>query len=162
TPCCFCDDETHESLGKLLVEHGGRMLVSAPEGTAFEIVNGRYSSSPVFDVYLKGHAGDTYRAGRITRGRDTIDHPALSVALAVQPDVVRGLATHARLRARGFLSRFLYGMPESRLGRRNIAAPGVEPALQEEYERRIRKLWEVGYASADQTGETPHLVHFSP
>jgi hypothetical protein len=156
-PRCFVDDESAESLGQVLVEHGGRMLVAAPEGTPFENATGRYTNRPNFEVYLKGHAGDSYRSGRIGRGRDSIDRPALSVALAVQPDVVRGLAEHASLKARGFLARFLYAIPRSMVGRRAIAQPGVEPHLQDDYEKKILALWRVGYAD----GDAPHLLRFS-
>src|SRR5262249_32611419 len=57
-PILYADDETPESLARLLADQGGRMLISAPEGTALEIAKGRYSESPVFDTFLKGHAGD--------------------------------------------------------------------------------------------------------
>ncbi len=120
-PRMFCDDETPESLSRLIAQQGGRMLQASPEGTAFEIVKGRYSETANFDVYLKGHAGDPLRVGRVGRAGETVDRPALSVALAVQPDVVYGLAENASLRGRGFLAHFLYGLPVSRVGRRTIA-----------------------------------------
>src|SRR5262249_3766235 len=54
-PQFFCDDVTPEALTKLLARQGGRMLQAGAEGTAFEIMKGRYSEGrPNFDVYLKG------------------------------------------------------------------------------------------------------------
>jgi len=112
-PQLFCDDVTPEALGKLLVRQGGRMLLASAEGTAFEIAKGRYSETANFDVFLKGHAGDPLRVGRIGRDSEAIDHPALSCALAVQPDVISGLAEQATMRGRGFLARWLYSLPVS-------------------------------------------------
>jgi hypothetical protein len=57
----FCDDETPESLSRLIAQQRGRMLQASAEGTCFEIVKGRYSEAANFDVYLKGHAGDPLR-----------------------------------------------------------------------------------------------------
>src|SRR5262245_8240777 len=115
-PQFFCDDITPEELGRLLARQGGRVLQAGPEGTAFEIAKGRYSEAPNFDVYLKGHAGDPLRVNRVGRGYDVVDRPALSLALAVQPDVIAGLASEATLRQRGFLARFLYSAPASLVG----------------------------------------------
>ena len=80
------DDETLESLSKTLIEQGGRLLQAAAEGTAFEIAGGRYADDENFDVYLKAHDGDYLRTGRIGRGRQSHESPALSCGLAVQPD----------------------------------------------------------------------------
>src|SRR5262249_19705876 len=88
----WCDDCTSEKLASLLAEQGGRMLQAGAEGTAFEIAKGRYSETANFDVYLKGHAGDPLRTGRVGREGESIDSPALSMALATQPDVICGLA----------------------------------------------------------------------
>src|SRR5262249_42975786 len=60
-PQAFVDDITPEKLGNLLAAQGGRMLQASAEGTAFEIAKGRYSETPNFDVFLKGHSGDPLR-----------------------------------------------------------------------------------------------------
>src|SRR5262249_40376170 len=97
-PQFTCDDVTCEKLANLLAVHGGKMFQASAEGTAFEIIKGRYSEHANFDVYLKGHAGDTLRIHRISRDDELVVQPALSVALAVQPDVIRGLAEVASMR----------------------------------------------------------------
>jgi replicative DNA helicase len=126
-PQKFCDDVTPEKLANLLARQGGSMLQASAEGTAFEIAKGRYSETANFEVYLKGHAGDPLRVGRISRPGDTVEQPALSMALAVQPDVIRGLAEQTSMRGRGFLARFLYSLPTSCVGRRKVA-PCAMPA----------------------------------
>src|SRR5262249_48371235 len=71
-PQLFCDDETPESLSRLLAQQGGRMLLASAEGTIFEIAKGRYSETANFDIFLKGHAGDPLRVGRIGREGETV------------------------------------------------------------------------------------------
>jgi hypothetical protein len=160
-PEVLCDDVTPEKLAKLLAEQGGRMLQASAEGTAFEIVKGRYSESANFDVYLKGHAGDPLRVGRISRASDTIDQPALSVALAVQPDVIRGLAEQASLKGRGFLARFLYAVPDSLVGSRRVKPSPIPHATASTYSANVLALWNTK-PGTDQDGKpTPIFLQFS-
>src|SRR5262249_19597488 len=157
-----CDDVTPEKLTSLLASQGGRMLQASPEGTAFEIAKGRYSDAPNFDVYLKGHAGDTLRSGRVSRGSDFVEQPALSLALAVQPDVIRGLSEQASMRGRGFLARFLYAMPASRVGQRVIAPDPVPEGVAAEYHENMLRLWRLR-PTVDETGNTvPQWLQFAP
>jgi hypothetical protein len=74
-PRLVIDDCTPEKLPGLLAAQGGRILQAAAEGTPFELVKGRYSDSPNFDVYLKTHAGDDVRVDRVSRGRDFVVSP---------------------------------------------------------------------------------------
>ena len=161
TPQMFCDDVTAEALARLLAMQGGRMLQASPEGTAFEIVKGRYSESPNFDVYLKGHAGDPLRVGRIGRDGETVDQPALSAALAVQPDVIQGLAAQAILRGRGFLARWFYAMPVSTVGGRVIAARPVPKGVEAAYREAVLRLWRLEGAVEDGR-PSAHLLPLSP
>jgi hypothetical protein len=135
-PQLFCDDVTPEALGKLLSEQGGRMLQAAAEGTCFEICKGRYSETANFDVYLKGHAGDPLRVNRVNRGKESVNNPALSMALAVQPDVLRGLADQSSMRGRGFLARFLYSVPHSKMGARHGRPDPVSGPVRQRLLRR--------------------------
>ena len=97
-PVLSVDDISPPMLVKHMAAQGGRMLQAAPEGTLFEIAAGKHSNSePDFDVYLKGHAGDAYRSDRISRNSDHINEALLSIAVAVQPDVIRGLTLTTRL-----------------------------------------------------------------
>jgi len=161
-PMFFCDDVTPEKLGNLLHRHGGRMLQAAPEGTAFEICKGRYSETANFDVYLKGHAGDPLRSGRISREGENVNNPALSVALAVQPDVIRGLAADTSMRGLGFLARFLYAMPVSKVGRREIRPVPVPDKVVAAYRHNVTAIWKLPANVGDDGKETPHLLTFSP
>jgi hypothetical protein len=154
-PQLFCDDETPEHLAQLLARQGGRILQASAEGTAFEIAKGRYSETANFDVYLKGHAGDPLRVGRTGREADIVDHPALTLALAVQPDVIAGLAGQATMRGRGFLARPLWALPGSKVGSRKVAAAPVSPSAIQSYQQNLTALWELA------GGTSPHRLRFS-
>jgi hypothetical protein len=161
TPRFYCDDVTPEKLVKLLARQGGRMLLAAPEGTAFEIAKGRYSDAANFEVFLKGHSGDSLRVDRVSRDSDIVDQPALSLALAVQPDVIRGLADQATMRARGFLARFLFSLPKSKVGRRKIPCPAIPAAVAQKYHDIVLDLWRIQGIVDEHGKPAPNWIHFS-
>jgi hypothetical protein len=160
-PICFCDDTTPEKLANLLARQGGRMLLASAEGTAFEIAKGRYSETANFDVFLKGHAGDPLRVHRVSRESDVVDRPALSCALAVQPDDVTGLAEQASMRGRGFLARWLYSIPRSLVGSRQIAPPPVPGAVASEFHRFMGMIWRLRGTTDKDGRPAPHWLRFS-
>jgi len=139
-PRLVSDDATPEALASLLAVHNGRMAVVSAEGGVFGMMAGRYSSTPNLDVYLKGHAGDALRVDRRGRPPEVVDHPCLTVALAVQPEVIRQLADGAGFRGRGLLARFLYALPRSPVGYRDVEPPTMPVALQTAYERDMLSL----------------------
>jgi DNA polymerase-1 len=141
-PVLMVDDETLESLGKTLIDQGGRLLQAAAEGTAFEIAGGRYADDENFDVYLKAHDGDYFKTGRVSRGRQYHESPALTCALAVQPDVLRCLGRSARARGRGFLARWLYSVPMPMVGSRTIRPTAMTAAVRSAYDRTMTVIWE--------------------
>ena len=78
----------------------------------------------------------TSRATPATCSRSTdaaapeyIQRPCLTIGLAVQPEVLQGLAGRPGFRGRGLLARFLYSLPESLVGRRQAGAPPVPEAV---------------------------------
>jgi hypothetical protein len=160
-PEFFCDDVTVQKLGQLIARQGGRMLLASAEGTAFEIAKGRYSETADFDIFLKGHAGDPLRVARISRESEALNHPALSCALAVQPDVISGLAEQASMRGRGFLARWLYALPASKVGRRRVDAAPVPAAVSACYRQGMLWLWQLP-PSEIQGQEAGRDIEFSP
>jgi hypothetical protein len=166
-PQFWADDATPEALATLLAQQSGRMLVASPEGTAFEIAKGRYSDkgkTPNFDAYLKGHAGDALRVNRSSKDRppEIVEQPALSAALAVQPDVIRGLAEQASMKSRGFLARWLYSLPASMVGARKVAARPVPQTVALDYQHAMLALWRLK-GGADEAGKpAPHWLRFAP
>ena len=140
-PRLLADDASPERLATLLRAQGGRMALASPEGDVFEMMAGRYSQGkPNLGVYLKGHAGDTLRVDRVGRPPEFVKGPALTLALAVQPDVLQGLANHPGFRGRGLLGRVLYSLPANLLGSRQTDNDPVPGSIKATYAPNVKKL----------------------
>ncbi|MFE0137754.1 YfjI family protein [Streptomyces sp. NPDC059037] len=138
-PLLLADDSTSETVTSLIAEQGGRLAVMSAEGGIFDIIAGRYSGAPNMEVFLKGHAGDRLRVNRQSR-REYIDHPALTIGLAVQPDVLRDIAKVKGFDGRGLLARFLYSLPTSLVGEREVITEPIPAEAVATYERNIIAL----------------------
>src|SRR6266700_1433878 len=114
----------------LLAEQDGRLAVLSSEGGIFTTLAGRYSGAPNLEVFLKGHAGDLLIVDRKGREHEYVEHPALTLGLAVQPEVLTDIAAMPGFRGRGLLARILYSLPASTVGRRKIGPqPAPEPVV---------------------------------
>ena len=96
-PRLVADDITVEAAASLLAEQGGRLAVLSPEGGIFATLAGRYSGTPNLEVFLKGHSGDLLRVDRKGRPPEHVTAPALTLGLAVQPEMLTDHRRHARL-----------------------------------------------------------------
>lgn len=141
-PRLIVDDCSPERLASILKEQRGRLAVLSAEGDVFELMAGRYSAKgmPNLGVYLKGHAGDTLTVDRVGRPADHVRFPALTIGLTVQPEVLRGLASVPQFRGRGLIARFLFAVPESPLGRRDVDPPSMPDAVASAYRQTILAL----------------------
>jgi hypothetical protein len=155
---CIVDDCTAEKLPGILSEHGGRMALMSPEGDVFDVMAGRYSTNGMsnFAVYLKAHAGDALRVDRVGRPAEFVQAPALTVGLAVQPDVIRGLAEKPGFRGRGLLARFLYALPPSMLGHRDTNPPPVPAPILIEYRQKLLALMNTPFGEDGNGQPSPH------
>src|SRR4029453_11944291 len=134
------DDATPEALAGLLATYG-RIALLSPEGDVFDQMAGRYNQGgPNLGVYLKGHAGDLLKVDRRGRPPEYAERPCLTIGLAVQPEVLRGLAGRPGFGGRGLLARFLYSLPQSLVGRRQPGAPPVPPAVADRYALELQAL----------------------
>jgi len=140
-PRLIADDITSETAASLLAEQGGRLAVLSAEGGIFGNLAGRYTGGiPSLDVFLKGHAGDLLRVDRKSRPAEHVPHPALTLGIAIQPEVLRDIAHIPGFRGRGLLARILYSLPENTVGHRRIGAPAVPPQVEATYDRHLRAL----------------------
>jgi hypothetical protein len=139
-PRWLVDDATPEALAGLLATYG-RIALLSPEGDVFDQMAGRYSQAgPNLGVYLKGHAGDLLKVDRRGRPPEYVERPCLTIGLAVQPEVLRGLGGRPGFGGRGLLARFLYSLPESLVGRRQAGAPPVPSAVADRYSLELQAL----------------------
>ncbi|MEV1011688.1 YfjI family protein [Streptomyces sp. NPDC049881] len=139
-PQLVADDVTPESLSTLLAEQDGRISVLSPEGGIFDIIAGRYSGAPNMEVFLKGHAGDMLRVNRQVRDAQYVERPAITMGLAVQPEVLEAIGQIKGAEGRGLLARFLYALPESLVGRRNLTPDLIPEEVADTYTRRLGSL----------------------
>jgi replicative DNA helicase len=139
-PRWLVDDATPEALAGLLATYG-RIALLSPEGDVFDQMAGRYNQAgPNLGVYLKGHAGDLLKVDRRGRPPEYVERPCLTIGLAVQPEVLRGLAGRPGFGGRGLLARFLYSLPASLVGRRQVGAPPVPAAVADRYTLELQAL----------------------
>ena len=134
------DDTTTEKLADIMEMQGGCITVASAEGGVFDAMSGRYDKSANFDVYLKGHAGDSLSVDRITRNSNYIPKPRLTMLLTVQPIVLSGLMGNATLKGKGMCGRFLYAMCRSKVGRRKVDPPSIPPGVKNRYCQFIRQI----------------------
>jgi len=153
-PRYIADDCTTERLATLLRDQAGRIAVLSAEGDVFDLMAGRYSPTAAanFGVYLKGHAGDAHRIDRVGRPPEFIKRPALTVGLAVQPEVIRGLTAKPGFRGRGLLGRFGYSLPSSLLGHRDIDPPAVRGEVRASYHGNLFAILDLPFQK-DESGE---------
>ncbi len=160
-PRVFNGDCTSEGLQKLLNENIGRMSILTDEGGIFEVMAGLYSNGKVnIDVFLKGHAGSPIRVDRAGRTL-TIDDPSLTFGLAVQPDVVKKLSNNSKgtFRGNGCLARFLWCIPESNIGKRDVRKRVPIPnKLEIEYCAAIKSLLNLPGLTGEDRSENPLVL----
>jgi hypothetical protein len=158
-PRLIMDDATAEAVEIALTSQGGRLIVSGCEGGLFDVMAGRYSGGASnLDVFLKAHAGDDLRVDRVTRGAVFVERCCLTLAYAVQPQVIQGLADNRAFRGRGLIGRFLYSFPGNILGRRRIDSRPIPPDVADSYGRLIDQLFSHG----ENVGMYPKRLTLSP
>ncbi|MET8152590.1 DUF3987 domain-containing protein [Actinoplanes sp. NPDC005259] len=139
-PVLIADDVTSETATSWLAAQGGRLAVLSPEGGIFATIAGRYSGTPNLEVFLKGHAGDMLRVGRQSRDTEHVDKPALTMGLAVQPEILRDIANMPGFRGLGLLARILFALPENTVGRRKIGADPIPTHVAADYLANLHAL----------------------
>ncbi|MCH7507744.1 MAG: DUF3987 domain-containing protein, partial [Proteobacteria bacterium] len=163
-PRLWTGDVTPERLQSLMAEHGERMGLLSDEGGIFEIMSGLYSSGRAnIDVFNQAHTGKSIR---VDRGGRTVylQNPALSFGLAIQPDVLRDLGNGEKRRFRGIgtLARFLYCVPNSNIGRRDVRQRSPIPeTVKRIYKIKIFELLEIEPLLDGDGVERPRIIRLS-
>ncbi len=140
TPRVLADDATPEALAHLLAEHE-RMGVITAEGGLIDNLAGRYSDNlPNLDAVLHAHYGESIRVDRRGGPPFQVARPLLSLAFAVQPDVMAKATGNPVLMGRGLIPRFLISHPASIMGQRQGEAPPVPPEIRQRWNACITEL----------------------
>ncbi len=136
----YVDDITTEKLTSVLADGDGKAAIVSAEGGIFDMLSGLYTKTVNIDVLLKGHSGDSIRVDRIGRNSESIMNPALSVLLAVQPNVLSGMMQNGTFRGRGLTARFLYCMPTSYVGSRKYRTESIPQEVSRAYASLLYNL----------------------
>lgn len=157
-PTLIVDDATSEKLAILLQTNGERLASMSAEGGVFDLMAGKYSGGATdINVYLMAHSGDTVSVHRVTREPVHLLSPALTMALTIQPEVIKGIAKTPAFRGRGLLGRFLYAVPKSWIGHRKVRTPPVSERVSLAYAHTVKSL---AKTKSDDDG-TPRRIRLS-
>jgi hypothetical protein len=163
-PRLWVQDVTQEKLAVMMAEQGERIALLSDEGGVFDLLAGLYSKGiPNLDLFLQAHSGSGVRVDRGSRPPVLMQHPALTVAIAPQPDVLQNLSDRPGFRGRGLLARFLYGLPASPLGSRLLQPNPVPPEVADAYRAGIQRLLALSPPTLGTDGELrTWQLRFSP
>ena len=164
-PQLHIDDITSEELLRLMSKNNGRLLAMSPEGDLFKYMAGRYdTSNAVLNVYKKAWTGEEpARDNRVTREGTDVPNPALAVAICTQPVTLQEMAQKQTFRGEGLLARFLYVVPESKVGRR-LTGPEVPPldsTAKRVYEDKMDEILHLEPREKGEDGWTPYTMRLT-
>jgi len=162
-PQLFINDVTPESLLTILHEQHGRLAIFSDEGGILETLSGLYSHGMAnIDILLKGIDGGEIRLRR--KDKSVILNPYLSIVLAVQPGIIQNLTKKQAYKGNGTLERFLYVIPQSKLGYRTHNQPPLSAQLQLAYNKKIKNLLDrfCLQEKNDQTNKQIQILKLTP
>lgn len=152
----IADDITPEKLVSLMAANNGRMSVISAEGGLFDILAGLYNSKVNIDPFLKAYTGDSIQIDRQGRPSETIDSPALTMLLMIQPSVLDEIMRNREFDGRGLTARFLYSYPASMIGRgRKYNTSPVPTATADAYKELIYTLLNI------PDSEEPQVIYLT-
>lgn len=148
-PRLLFGDITPAAMPQKASQQGGRMAVIHSEGTLLKQMGGLYNSGASDTGFaLDAYDGKAMPVDRI--GRDSIEMESahLAVGLLIQPVILEQLGRKKddEMLHNGFVQRFLYSFPASRLGyqdpRGSIAIPAeLIEDLEERLQTLVNTLW---------------------
>ncbi|MBI3479130.1 MAG: DUF3987 domain-containing protein [Nitrosomonadales bacterium] len=157
-PRLMTGDTTPERLQEMLVEQHERMSLVSDEAGIFLVLGGMYSGGQAnLDVFLQAYSGSSVRVDR--KGRMAhLESPALTFALALQPGILQDVANDKRFHDSGLLARFLFCIPQSTVGARDVRARNPIPD-------HVAAAWREGLFSllldAEKRPDEPRLLSFT-
>lgn len=163
TPRLLIDDVTPEAIPAFMERQQERAGIIEAEGGLFDILAGRYSKGvPNLDAVLKLWSGEAVHVDRRSGQNIVLHDPALTICLSPQPEVVRGLADKPGFRGRGLLGRFLFLLPKSRVGSREVEPRAIPQAVQARYAAKVRGLLAQPWALGSDGKPVPYLLQIAP
>ncbi|KMP11202.1 hypothetical protein UR09_03975 [Candidatus Nitromaritima sp. SCGC AAA799-A02] len=154
-PQIFATDATPESLALNVHEQGGHFSILTDEGGIMEVISGLYTGGQAnIDIILKGIDGGAVRVRRKDRSFDL--NPYLTLCPFVQPAIIERMGQRQAFSGNGMLERFLYVLPESRVGHRSHDTQPVPEAVWQAYRKDLLSLLSI------KNQETKRVLELSP
>ncbi|MEQ9406203.1 MAG: YfjI family protein [Fuerstiella sp.] len=162
-PTLLADDCTPEHIATLLSHHGERLTVLSDEAGVFELMAGRYSRGVSnLDVYLQSHAGSPVRVDRGSRPSIDLEKPCLSIVVSPQPSVLEDIGQRKDFVGRGLLARFLFAVPQSKLGFRSHQPQPIPRDVSERWSRAVQGMLAIDQRTNKFGKPAPHKLYLSP
>ncbi len=135
------DDCTPEHIATMLSRQCERLTVLSDEAGIFELMGGRYNRGVAnLDVFLQSHAGSAVRVDRGSRESIDLERPCLSIVVSPQPSVLEELGKRKDFAGRGLLARFLFAVPQSRLGFRSLQPRPIPPEVSQRWSDTVCRM----------------------
>jgi hypothetical protein len=161
-PCLLADDVTPEHVATIMGRNDERIAIMSDEGGSFSTIAGRYSKGVAnVDIFNKAFSASFVKVDRGSRPPIFLAKPVLTFGLAVQPVVVRELAKNPTLRHSGFVDRFLWTLPDPRLGHRQLEQNPTPAPIADDYEKLILELADVEKVTNEYGERVPHTLKLS-
>jgi replicative DNA helicase len=160
-PRLIVGDITPEALVVQLGQQKGRIALLSDEGN--ELFCGlrrrAIGGDEHVDHLLKAYSGAPITVDRKGSGTIIVRDPALTIGVAAQPVVIHDLIRGHGHRARGFLERFLFSVPEPLMARVQ-GLSGIDQEGQREFVATVNRLLELPVLERGMVGgvEPPRLV----
>jgi putative DNA primase/helicase len=143
-PRLVVGDVTPERAQGLLDQNGERLAIISDEAGILDVMAGAYGDRTVVDVFLKGHSASRLHVERQARAVH-LAKPCITFGLALQPGVLATAAANRRFRDSGMLARFLFAIPRSTVGGRDVRrSRPIAAELRASYARSLQALLELG------------------
>lgn len=137
-------DATPEELAELMFYNNEKISILSSEGAeVFEMMTGRYSNKTNIDIYLKSFSGDYIAVDRKGSKSLILQKPLMTIGLFVQPSVIKGIPS--QFQNRGLTQRFLYSLPTSLIGKRDVQPRKICNNVKQKYELNMKKLLEIDF-----------------
>lgn len=162
-PRILADDATPETMQNIMAANEERMAVFTDEAGAFEVMSGMYTKGNAnVNIYLQSHAGSAVRVDRGNRSV-SMDSPALTMCMAIQPSVLVQLGNKQGWRGNGFLARPLYAIPESTVGHRDPRCTAVvDDVVAAKYKDSVLGLLGIEPQEDSNGNESPRVIGLAP
>jgi replicative DNA helicase len=142
-PRLLSDDASPQSVVSLLGESHGRLAIMTSEDGPFSrLASLAKRAGPDLGNLLKAHSGEDIVVDRIGRAPVHVYAPSLVMGLRLHPHLLEAVRDHAGLRGTGVLARFLFAVPDSLVGYRDVEPPRCDPQVQREYVALVKGLVE--------------------